>query len=691
MLRLFLLLFSIAFTHLAIPLKAQGKEPKMKYGKISDEEISMTSYSPDPAAPAVVLFDKGIVTHRYNSTSGFTLEYEHHKRIKIFNKEAYGFADLALFFYKGQKVTEFKACSYNLEGGKVVETKLNGENVFDEKLTSQVFVKKAAIPAVREGSVIEFKYTVLDEGIGIPVDEWVFQNAIAPTIWSEFEASVPTFIEYKKHAQGWNSFALAKEELKNERISISYVDRGEVSVVTTASSQNINVDYTTNIMHFIQENVPALKPEPFVASVHDYLSQISFDVRAVYQTTLTPSGSSYKLVNGASKERNQTWERLGKDLWEEVYDEVLNSSKFTGSDAAKCIEGKSTPTEKTAAIYSFIGKNYQTTDFDFFWKSQTMDNLTKNHKGTPTDLNLLFINMLRRAKVNAYPVLISTRPNGRALSFRVSVKEFDRVVAAVALEDSTLTLMDASGWPSPIGLLPMDAMNGEGLLLKDKENIAWIPLQSKIVDRSAAIADFTLKPDGTLSGKITFSETGHDAVKARQLISNKGTQAFAQEYYKDMMTGGQITDLTIEENADWNTPVLKGSFELETSAFSSAAGNKIYLTPALSFALKETPFKNPARKFGVDFGPPANATYVFTFKIPTGYTLEEAPKSTKLSFKENALSFDYLVDKSNPELIKITLRKNRRAAFIPVEDFAELQQFYANMVAKMSEQIVLTK
>lgn len=672
-------------------LAQQGKAPKMKYGKISDEELAMTAFDGDPAAPAVVLFDKGTVVHRYDNLNGFTLEYERHKRIKIFSKDAYGFADLALFFYKGQKVTEFKACCYNVESGKLVETKLSGENIFEEKLTSQYFVKKGAIPGVKEGSIIEFKYVLLDEGIGLPLNEWVFQNPIAPTIWSEFEASVPTFIEYKKLAQGWTPYTLAKEELKNERLNISYIDRNDGGLVSTSTSQNINIDYTTNILHFIQENVPALKPEPFVAAPRDYLSQISFDVKAVYYTSVVANGPTYKLVNGGFKPLNQTWERLGKDLLEDTFHDVLSSSKFTGEETEKCVAGKSTAFEKTSAIYEYIGKNYQASDFDYFWKSQTMDNLTKNRKGTPTDLNLLFINMLRRAKVTAYPVLISTRGHGKALPFRVSTEEFDRILAAVVSEDSTITLIDAAGWPNPIGLLPEDALNGEGLMLKNKENITWVPLQSKIADRNALVSDFSLKSDGTLAGKITFSENGHNAVSGRALIRNKDAETFIREDFKDLVAGGQLTDINIEAQSDWNTSVLKGSFTLETTAFGSVSNNKIYLTPMLNMGLKETPFKNPARKFGVDFGPPLSSTLIFTFHIPAGYTIEEAPKSVKFNLMEHALSFDYLVDRSNPEVVKITIKRNIKTSFIPVEQFPDLQQFYSAMVSKMAEQIVLTK
>ena len=552
--------FSTVLFLLSQSLSAQVNDPKIKYGKVSEAEMAMTTYAPDPAAPAVILFDKGVVTHRYNDTQGFMLEFERHKRVKILKKEGYGFADLAIFYYKGQKIQDLKATCYNLENGKVTETKLGGSNVFDEKLSSDHFVKKVAIPGVREGSILEFKYTISDEGIGLPVQEWIFQNPVAPTLWSEFKSSVPMFIDYKKFAQGWTPFTFTSEEPKEEKINIVYFERDNTAKVTVSSSKNIQVDYTANTMHFIQENVPALKAEPMVASVYDYLSKISFDVRATYQTSVVSFGTNYKLVNGSSKSYNRTWDGFGNSLIEDHYDDFLNGSRFTGAEAEKSVSGKINATEKTVAIYELIGKNYQPTVKDYFWKSQSMEDLTKNKKGTPTDLNLLFINMLRHVKLKAYPVLISTRPHGRATSYRVSTQEFDRVITAVALDDSTLTLIDASAWPSPIGILPVEAINGNGLLLKAKQDISWIPLQNKIVDRTAIVADLKIKPDGGILGKLTFSETGHAAVYARKAINLKSAQEYAVDEYKDLVAAGSLSELQVEGAQDWGSAVLEGEF-----------------------------------------------------------------------------------------------------------------------------------
>ena len=672
----------------SIPALAQKKELLTKYGKISDQEMALTVYGNDPAAPAVVLFDKGHVTHRYIDNLGFVLEFERHVRIKIFHKAAYSLADVPIFFFNWQKVQDLKASSYNLEGGKLVETKLEKNNVFEERLTRSRMVKKMTIPAVREGSIIEYRYTVVDEG-AVGIQDWMFQRVDVPTIWSEFEVSVPTFIQFRKMSQGWVPYSLAEEAQKKEIININYVERSSGYVVSS-KAQNIRVDYMTNTMHFIQENVPALKPEPFIGSLKDYLSQINFDIQAVYETSVVPSGQSYSLVNNGFKERTNRWERLGEEMLEDAYNDILRSPKYTAEATAACVAGKTANPEKVAAIYAFVGKNYQSLDLDYIMMSQTMESLTKSHKGTPTDLNLLFINMLRQAKINAYPVMISTRQNGHIAPFRVTTESVNRVIAAVETEANTQTLIDLAGWPNPLGLLPTEDLNGEGLSLKSKESIAWMPVQNKVPVRKSVMGDFTLEPATGLSGSVTFSESGYGAVDARSKIREKDLQTFVSEQFKELIADGSATDLQFENADNWQEAGVKGTFNLSTSAFINFSGDKIYLTPALGFGPKENPFKNPERKFNIDLGVVNSQTYNFTFKIPAGYKVEEIPKSLKMAFGENALLFEYFMEVT-PEQVKISIRQSIKKPVIAVDQYADLQQFFATLIAKMGEQVVLTK
>ncbi|MCB0533093.1 MAG: DUF3857 and transglutaminase domain-containing protein [Saprospiraceae bacterium] len=670
-------------------LSAQTKELKVKFGKISDEEMTMRLYPADPSAPAVVLFDKGRVSHRYVENKGFILEFERHIRIKIFNKEAYDLANVAILHFNTQKVVDLKAASYNLENGKIVESKIGKGDVFDEPLTRSRLVKKVTIPAVREGSVIEFRYILSDEGLG-GIPDWEFQREDIPTVWSEYEASVPSFIEFRKMAQGWEPFTLSEEEEKTEYINISFMERSG-GYVTTSKGVNARVEYTCNNMHFIQENLPALKPEPFVRSVRDYLSQISFDIRAVYTTDVVPSGGIYRLQNRSYRERNVSWEMLGAEMLEDVYQSLLKPSRQIESDVLQAIAGKTTDDEKIAALYAFVCQSYQIKPLNLIWPTQKPEDIVKNRTGTPTELNLVLVNMMRKAGLEAHPLLLGTRKTGRIVSYRVTTDAFNRVAAAVKTGADSWTLLDVVGWPNPVGLLPEEDLNGAGLLLTEKEAPTWLPVQNAIAQRRAVVSELSLDPAGGLSGEVTVFEAGYNAVAARVKIRATSAEEFTREQFKELVADGKMSNLRLENADSWNEPEIKMMFNLQTNSFVQRSGDKIYLNPTLGFGLKENPFKQPERKFHIDLGVPENLTLSFSIKIPPGYQVEEFPKIEKMTFGDaSALTFQYLTEVT-PEVLNIVVRYRVNNPEVFLEQYEDLRLFFSKVVAKLDEQVVLTK
>ena len=298
--------------------------------------------------------------------------------------------------------------------------------------------------------------------------------------------------------------------------------------------------------------------------------------------------------------------------------------------------------------------------------------------------------MLRKVGVKAYPVLISTTSNGKVFPFRVSPNEFDRVISAIEMEDSTLLLVDAADFPNPVGLLGSEDLNGEGLLLKSQEEIEWIPLQNKVSVNTALIANWELNEKGGIKGNIVYFENGYDAVDNRRAIKEKGNEVLLKEKFKTWVADGTFSDIKVENAEDWQSAGTKLTFNMETSVLANASGDKIYLSPLIGLGIHDNPFKNPDRKFNVDFGPPNEENINLAFKIPQGYRVEEAPKPMKMSFGENGLNFDYLID-IKADMLKIVVRTRQKASTINVSEYAQLQEFYSKMVAKMEEQVVLSK
>jgi hypothetical protein len=238
--------------------------------------------------------------------------------------------------------------------------------------------------------------------------------------------------------------------------------------------------------------------------------------------------------------------------------------------------------------------------------------------------------------------------------------------------------------------LEKEDLNGAGLLLKSLEEVFWEPLQNKVSTKEAIVADFIIQPEGGISGNVSFMVSGYGTVKQRQMIQEKDAQQMLTTTFKEWAAEGTFADVTVDHPSEWQEPLMKTDFQLKTTSFATSSGDKIYLSPTLGLGQRENPFKNPERKANIDMGAPHDESYNLTFAIPPGYKVEEVPKSAKMAFGENALSFDYIVE-TTPQAVKIIVKNKAKKPYFSVEQYTDLKQFFTIMATKLEEQVVLTK
>ena len=83
-------------------------------------------------------------------------------------------------------------------------------------------------------------------------------------------------------------------------------------------------------------------------------------------------------------------------------------------------------------------------------------------------------------------------------------------------------------------------------------------------------------------------------------------------------------------------------------------------------------------------------TYLLNMEIPKNYTVEEMPKSSKVNFNEGDGFFEYIVSKSDDNILlrsRVVLKKANYTA----EEYNTLREFFSYVVKKHSEQIVFKK
>lgn len=677
----FQLLFRVAAAFLLILLISSqifSQSSNPKFGKITKEELSTTAIEQWPDAGAVVLFDIGKTWFEYDVERGFQLKMERHTRIKILKQSALSIADVSIPFYetKTEKdiVSGIKASTFNLVNGAVKESEVGKSGVFEEEVDKYFRLKKFSLPEVREGSIIEYSY-LLTSDFWYFLPSWKFQWVV-PSMWSEYSTFIPEYFEFTKFKQTNHPFEKDETHSQNRNITITSMEKVSDDIVDQRrSARTGNLQFVEYENHWIQKDVPGFQEEPFITTVSDYLGKIEFQLAGV-----NFPGQVYKNVV-------PTWEEMVKILNEDGdFGKFASRNKTVRETARQLTEGLKDDKEKIAALHQYVKTHYGWDEKYHIYASQSLNDFLKNKVGNSAEINLLLVAMLREVGIDANPVILSTRSNGKLNRYYPLIRKFNHVVVCVGLGESSM-LMDASDPEFSPEVLPFECLNGEGLLIGE-DKYSWVPLVGNF--KNIEFHSVKLNVEGEmLHGTMSTSQRGFGAVEMRREMHSKGVESACKTHLKQLLTEGQLLASQFDQPEE-KSSTLKGNIEFNTNSYIQMGGELIYIEPLLGFGLTENPLKDPERTYEVDFGFPADDTYQLAMAIPEGYEVAEAPTAKRINFGDGAIKFDFLVEKTEAQ-VKVSYRyQRRRTVFTPAE-YADLRMFFDHVASVTKEPIVLHK
>jgi len=646
----------------------------IKFGKVSPEDFSLSKYSYDSGAAAVVIADIGNTSFEGNSKGkgDFSLVYKRFKRIKIINKSAFDLANDHFIVYADgydeEKPTDLKAASYNLENGKVIETKLDDKSIYTEKIDRRRSRKKFTIPGVKEGSIIEVSYTIKSD-FYTRLRAWNFQGEY-PVLWSEYEVHIPKFFNYVMLAQGDQIFLV--HTTKNEGATYNIrVDGG------TSSTDFYHVNTEDLVARWVKKDVPALKEENFTTTIYNHVSRIEFQLN---YTQFSENGSRDNYLSD--------WATASEKLLKsESFGAALDKDNHWMSEVLNPLVGNiHDDVEKMRKIYCYVRDNISCNDHDALYANEALKSVFKNKGGNVAEVNLLLVAMLRHENINADPIVLSTRDNGYPSVVYPIMDRFNYVICAGHSDDKTYYL-DASQPLLGFAELPIDCYNGPARIInKEKPFAIYLDADSLKEQKQTAVMiinDEKGKPTGSLESTLGFNESF--------LLREKIKKSTETVYFKDLQTS-YGSDLALENTgidslSKYDLPVkIHYDFNLK----SGGDEDIIYFNPMLSERYKENPFKAADRKYPVEMPYRVDDTYIFSMEIPDKYEVDELPKSAKVAYNINEGSFEYLIQKDQTGVQMRCHLKLNKANFLP-DDYAALRDFFGFVVKKQSEQIVFKK
>ncbi|WP_426060695.1 DUF3857 domain-containing protein [Hymenobacter sp. B1770] len=676
------LLYPATLAALLSSFAAQAQSEPIKFGKPDPKDLTNAPFVADSAASAVVLCDYGTATFQYISND-FKLVSERITRIKILKKSGYDVATVQVPLYhratNEEKLSALRGFTYNLVNGQVQKTKLESSNTFTEERTQNVRVRKFTLPDVREGSVIEYAYTVTSDFF-FNFQDWSFQRDI-PTRWSEFRASIPEYFDYKMLLQGYHSLAVQTKEENLTQFTERYAGTTTGGGFSTSREGPSSATATAHVMSYkwAMKDVPGFRNEPYMTTSEDYVARLNFQLAGVRFP-----GQAYNNVAG-------TWEKINTEL---LSDDDFGMQLDRGSllkDQVVTLVAKYPDTEaRAAAVRQVVMAAVRYDGTDRYKTTSPLRKALEAHRGTSADVNLLLIAALRTAGVPAHPLLLSTRSHGRVNQSLPMLDRFNYVVALVPMPDGKELLVDATEPLLPCGVLPERCLNQTGrLIMKNANEGRWVDLTPTQRYVHYQQINLTLDAEGGLAGKVHEEHGGYAAADVRKEISRLGEKKYFAELTSHH-TGWTLPKFAVVERDNVAKP-LALDYEFVQPADDNATAGTLYLSPLRDFSSEQNPFRHDERLFPIDFGALRDETTMITLNLPEGYELAETPKATVVELPNGGGRFLYNVTATTPGTVQLTSRLNLRKPVYSAEEYTHLREFYRLMLEKHGEKLVAKK
>ena len=647
-----------------------------KFGKVSKEEVMEKSHPIEKDANAAILFREVSTYYEYFPSTGFTLITNVHERVKIYNKDGFDWATKEINYYKGAKSTEtitgLKGVTYNLVGGKLTEDKLKKDGIFQEEVTKYQLKTKITMPAVNEGSVIEYQYSLRSPFV-TTIDDILLQYTI-PINTLEVRVSIPEFLGFSRHFNPRSRLMFnVQESQKSFSLTSSSLERKGFTV-TEHSIATSKVEYQQNTYSLSKTAVPSLKVESHI----DYLSNYAAFIKWELQYT--------KFPNSIMENLTETWEGVSKSIFNDGgYERELSRSNYFKKDLDNLLEGETVPLIKAQKIYAFAKSKVKWNGYLGYEAESGGSKVYKDGEGNIGDINLMLTAMLRYAGLKASPVLLSTVNNG--IPIFPTRKGFNYVIACIELNGKKI-LLDATEENASFGELPKRARNWNGRIILDKETSDWVSLMPSEQSKNSYSLNIEIEDENNLKGKSLNILTGLFAKSYRDNYKNINADNYIEILEKNK---GNIEISNIETEGQ----LLIGSDIKESYTFEIKSGvekinDKLYIKPLLFLSEMENPFKADERSYPVIFDFPSRDSRIVNIIIPEGFEVESLPENSIFQLMGESGVFKFLTSQNGKYLRVESVLELKNLVYTP-EDYDDLKQFYAYIVDKHAETIVLKK
>lgn len=651
------------------------------YGKVSILDFEIEAEDKTEVHDAIYILNSENSGRRVgllspNSTRFFKLI---HKRIRIQNEEglAYATNQIALFQSEGgnEKINTIKGSTYNLENGKIKQSELDVNNLFEESLNEFYKTTSFTMPNVRIGSIVEFHYVI---DTPFPYIDDIYLQYEIPVINLDVNIQFYGRFTYDVVFNPFSNYKVQfdKTQGQNEVTTLILDSDGDDFFENDLKVDMLRMS-DNDILSLNTKNVPALKKEPFSAHIDRFRAKIVISLSSVRKGIIS---------RAKAKDISTTWEAVAKTIYDsDNFGDEIKQSRFYRKDLEEIIEPSVTDKQKIVEVLKFLKSKVKWNNKYGVYTKDGLKHAYKTGSGNVSEVNLLLVSMLREAGIEAYPVLVSSSDSETPIF--PTREGFDYIVVQATYGDEKV-LLDATEKYAGLNLIPLRAANWKGRLIKKDGASEWIKLTENQKSEEITLLEIALDNDSHAIGNGQKRYSNYMALRARNSNANS-TEDELEKYVQNDNVGLEVSEVKLEglEDVDSN---LTLKYDVKYKNAVDNVGDKIYVTPLLYEANEENPFKLETRKLPVDLSFPVKTKTIVNIKMPEGYEVESMPENVKIMYNDNVGYYKYMASYANG-VISTVATFDLSISVIQPDGYVAFKKFFEAIVEKDAQKIVLKK
>jgi hypothetical protein len=628
------------------------------------EELKMTSVPEVPGADAVIL-------NRDELDDDDLHVRNIYYRIKVLSERGVKYGDVELQFDKrhdsmGNMIGEVYGRTIQPDGTIVPFTGKPYDKLLEKDRENSYTARVFSLPAVKVGSILEYRYTVRWDDHTFSSPDWRIQTDLylrnGHFLWK------PTDKELVATRRG------GRESFTSRLVWAKSLPPGQDVKMTRLPTGRLRLELTVaDVLPFrTEDHMPPIASTRY--HVYFYYTPY-YDAKDFWLT-------EYKYWNSDTKK-------------------FEGSGGLVREQAMQATTGATSDEDKARKLYAFV-MSLENTDYTRKRSTQeekdeikSAEDVLKRKHGSSDQITMTYIALCKAVGLDATAMIVGNRSN---LIFDINWMDFSAQLTddiAVVKYGGADHYLDPGSRYAPFGHLEWDHTLSAGVHQDGSNDLASMftqtPFESYKYSNTSRVGDIKLERDGHMTGTVTLTYTGSPALRWRHVALRNDEAELHEQMKKELerlMPGGTQVEVKSITGIDNGEAPLKVIASVD-GHIGNSVGSRVMLPSVLFEANGRPAFPHEKRDQAVYFPYAQIMQDAVRYTLPAGYTIESAPTEETTKFQNTAV---YSL-KSSQTPNSITVRRDFILGefYFLLKDYPALRTFYSDFERKDHGSVVLKR